>query len=60
MPVNVEPENAEAYLEGGLEEARELLDPAAAEYLEMYAVSKKVNNPSNDSPSIVRPMETGN
>lgn len=56
MPVIVEPENAEEYLEGDMEEARELLDPAAAEDLEMYTVSKKVNNPANDTPIVTKSL----
>ena len=53
MPVIVEPRNYGAWLESSVEEARQLLVPYPSAEMEAYAVSRAVNNPSNDSPRVI-------
>lgn len=58
MPVIIEPQNADTYLNGSPEEARELLTPYGGDDLEIYEVSKKVNDPANDTPDVVLPADS--
>ena len=57
MPVILEPEQHELWLNGTPDEAEELLRPFPAERLRAYAVSTRVNSPANDDPGCVEPLE---
>lgn len=53
MPVILDPDAEAAWLDGSLEAAA--LEPIGAERLRAYPVSRRVNDPSNDDPSVVDP-----
>lgn len=55
MPVMLDGDELQRWLQGEEGEARELLDSheTASEELRCYPVSKKVNDPSNDSPEVI-------
>lgn len=60
MPVILEPENENKWLEGGDPKLlKDLLDPIDSSKLKMFPVSKKVNNPENDSPGLDEPIDIG-
>jgi len=60
MPVLLERDNEPAWLAEDNREARKnLLDPYADDELEAFEISTTVNNPANDSPSIVEPIGHG-
>lgn len=58
MPMIIQPRNAENYLDGSPEEAQELLNPYRPDDLEIYRVSDKVNDPTNDNPDVVQPANS--
>lgn len=47
------------WLHGSTADAAELLTPSPAEGMCTYPVSTAVNDPSNDSPAVVKPVEAG-
>ena len=55
MPVILAPDEEAAWLEDG---DPDLLDPFENDPLEAYPVSTAVNNPANDSPEVVEPLDT--
>jgi len=58
MPVILEPGAEEVWLDQGLEDAArlaEVLRPLPAGALESFAVSPRLNSPSNDDPSVQEP-----
>ncbi|MDL4771987.1 MULTISPECIES: SOS response-associated peptidase [Thermomonosporaceae] len=63
MPMVVEPDRWDAWLDPGLTEAagvRELLVPAMAGTMEAFPVSKAVNNVKNNGPELIEPSTNGN
>lgn len=59
MPVVLESDEEERWLSADVDEARAVLDPHPADPLEAYPVSKRVNDPSNDDPSLFDPVDVG-
>jgi putative SOS response-associated peptidase YedK len=57
MAVILSPDEQQRWLTGDAEAAAELLDPSPAEEMCAYPVSTAVNDPANDSPSVVEPIE---
>ena len=58
MPVILPPENYELWLDPDMLKAEPLLDllrPCPDDVMEVYPVSKRVNNPSNAEPSCIEP-----
>ena len=58
MPVILPPENYGAWLDPGFEEKEALMDllrPYPSDRMEAYPVSRRVNRPSNNEPSVVEP-----
>ncbi len=52
------PQSAErAWLTGEVETVRDLCEPYPASAMQHYPVSTAVNNPANDSPALVEPLE---
>lgn len=58
MPVILDTDEVDTYLEGDAEDAQELLSPYRGDDLEVYEVSEKVNDPGNDTPGVVLPTES--
>jgi putative SOS response-associated peptidase YedK len=59
MPVILHPRDYELWLDVGVEDARRLrplLRPFPAAEMEAYAVSRRVNSPENDDPSVIEPL----
>ncbi len=56
MPVILEPGDHEAWLGAAPEEAEALLRPLAADRLEAYPVSPRVNSPKNDDPACIEAL----
>jgi len=56
MPVILEPEDYDLWLEGDPDEAEALLRPLPAEELRAYKVSTRVNAPRNDDPGCIEPL----
>ena len=60
MPVMLEPDDIDIWLgDGGPDEWRSVMDPFPDEQLKTYPVSKRVNNPTNDSPEVAEPINIG-
>ena len=62
MPVIVAPQSYSLWLDprvGEPDRIAPLLEPYPAEAMQMHAISREVNNPANDSPSLMRPLEDG-
>lgn len=60
MPVMLEPEHESRWLDGGdQEELQSVLKPYPDEELRAYPVSKRVNDPSNDSPKVLEEIDIG-
>lgn len=59
MPVVLEREEERRWLSADPETALGLLDPYPADPLEAYPVSTRVNDPSNDDPSLFDPIDVG-
>ncbi len=58
MPVILHPENYGAWLDQGFDEKEALIDLLRAypsEEMEAYMVSRRVNKPANNEPSVVEP-----
>ncbi len=58
MPVILPLENCGAWLDQGFEEKEALTDllrPYPSEEMEAYPVSRRVNTPSNNEPSVIEP-----
>jgi putative SOS response-associated peptidase YedK len=55
MPVILDPEDYDRWLDPSVPGAEELLRPCPAEWLEAVPVSTRVNNPANDDESILQP-----
>ncbi len=58
MPVILPPENYGVWLDQGFDEKEalsDLLRPYPSEEMEAYEVSRKVNKPSNNEPSVIEP-----
>jgi len=58
MPVFLEKERTEQWLLAGPDEVRHLIDSVTTEPINIYAVSKSVNNARNDFPELINPMES--
>lgn len=59
MPVILEREEEATWLNGGVDELQSLCDPYPAAELRAYPVSKRVNNPQNDSPDLLAEIDIG-
>ncbi|MCK6484322.1 MAG: SOS response-associated peptidase [Phycisphaerae bacterium] len=61
MPVILEPASEERWLDPQIDPAKlkDLIRPAPPDRLVAYAVSKRVNSPKNDEPSLIRPANDG-
>ncbi|WP_440988578.1 SOS response-associated peptidase [Haloarchaeobius baliensis] len=57
MAVLLAPEEYDTWLHGDADEAAELLDPYPSDGMRAYPVSTAVNDPSNDSPMVVEPVD---
>jgi len=58
MPVILEPDEESTWLEADDEDALgALLDPFPDDYTKTYPISTAVNNPSNDSPEVIEPVD---
>ncbi len=58
MPVILHPENYRVWLDQGFEEKEALMDllkPYPSEEMEAYRVSRRVNRPANNEPSVIEP-----
>jgi putative SOS response-associated peptidase YedK len=61
MPVIVSPQSYSLWLDplvGEPDRIAPLLEPYPTEAMRMHPISREVNNPANDSPSVVRPLES--
>ncbi|WP_096391267.1 SOS response-associated peptidase [Halopenitus persicus] len=56
MAVILDPADEERYLHGDPETAASLLEPVAPDDLRAHPVSERVNDPSNDDPSLIEPV----
>ncbi|OTF01850.1 SOS response-associated peptidase [Halorubrum sp. SD683] len=60
MPVMLEPDQEATWLTGaGVGELQAVCDPYPDEDLRAYPVSKRVNNPANDSPALLEEVDIG-
>ena len=59
MPVLLDPDEEETWLSGTGDDPRSVLDPYDGDDLRTYPVSRAVNSPDNDSPSVVEPVDVG-
>lgn len=60
MPVMLEKSDEETWLNATEETVlHDVLDPYPSEELRVYPVSKKVNNPANDSPDVIEEIDIG-
>ncbi|MFC7072376.1 SOS response-associated peptidase [Halovenus rubra] len=57
MAVILEKEDEQQWLNGSVSVAESLLEPYPPDSMQSYPVSKAVNNPSNDSPALVEPVD---
>ncbi len=57
MAVILPRETEREWLTAPPERARQLLEPSPADPLEAYPVSQAVNDPANDTPAVVEPLE---
>jgi putative SOS response-associated peptidase YedK len=58
MPVILHPEDYELWLDSDFDEKEaltSLLKPYPADAMEAYTVSRRVNKPSNNEPSVLKP-----
>jgi putative SOS response-associated peptidase YedK len=58
MAVVLDPGDERTWLTAAPEEAQQLLEPCPASSLRAYPVSRAVNDPSNDTPSVVQKIDT--
>ncbi len=60
MPVMLEPDEESTWLNGaGVDELQAVCDPYPAEEMRAYPVSKRVNNPQNDSADLLEEIDIG-
>jgi len=60
MPVILETADESVWLNGGsVDELQNVCDPYPSEDMRAYPVSKRVNNPENDSPDILEESDIG-
>jgi putative SOS response-associated peptidase YedK len=59
MAVILSPEDERRWLSADPDEARALLEPYPDDEMEAYPVSRAVNDPANDSPALVDPLDGG-
>jgi putative SOS response-associated peptidase YedK len=60
MPVMLEPDDEATWLDGGsVDELQAVCDPYPADELRAYPVSKRVNDPRNDSPDLLEERDIG-
>jgi putative SOS response-associated peptidase YedK len=60
MPVMLEPEDEDRWLQADdPDELQALLDPYPDELLDAYSISKRLNDPGNDSPDVIDPVDVG-
>ncbi len=60
MPVMLEREEEATWLNGaGVDELQAVCDPYPDEEMHAYPVSKRVNNPQNDSPELLEEIDIG-
>jgi len=59
MPVILEPDEEDAWLDGSPADAAAVLDPHPPDPLEAYPVSARVNDPSNDDESLLDAIDIG-
>ncbi|MFP4590143.1 MAG: SOS response-associated peptidase [Halolamina sp.] len=60
MPVMLEQHEESAWLDGaGVDEVQAVCDPYPDEKLRAYPVSKRVNNPQNDTPDLLEEVDVG-
>ncbi|RDI70369.1 SOS response-associated peptidase [Halopelagius longus] len=57
MAVVLDPDEEETWLHGDSEEAASLLDTHPGDEMRAYPVSARVNNPANDAPDLIEPVE---
>jgi putative SOS response-associated peptidase YedK len=57
MPLILHKEDADTWLKGTLEEARQLIQEYPAELMRAYKVSKRVNTPKNNDVTLLEPVE---
>ena len=60
MPVILDPKEYDLWLDPGIQEPQRLqplLRPYSSEVLAAYPVSTRVNNPANDTPDCIQPLE---
>jgi len=57
MAVILDPEAESTWLHGSVDEAAALLEPHPATEMRAYPVSTRVNDPRNDSPDLIEPVE---
>ncbi|WP_435334073.1 SOS response-associated peptidase [Haloarchaeobius sp. TZWWS8] len=57
MAVVLAPEDEETWLHGDSDEAAAVLDPYPADAMRAYPVSRAVNDPANDTPAVVEPVD---
>ncbi|MFC7142299.1 SOS response-associated peptidase [Halosimplex aquaticum] len=59
MAVVLAPDEEDGWLSDDPDEAEALLDPYPGDEMRTYPVSTAVNDPSNDSPAVLEPVEAG-
>ena len=59
MPVMLDRSEERTWLTAGPEARTELLDPFPADRMRSYPVSTAVNDPTNDSPELLEPVDVG-
>ena len=60
MPVILDPDQYDTWLDPSIRDAdalKSLLKPYPAERLEFWPVSRRVGNPANDDPSLIKPVD---
>lgn len=53
MPVILDPQDYDWWIEGDVKEVGQLLTPCPSEWLDAYAVSRKVNSTRNHGPELL-------
>ena len=60
MPVMLEPDDIDIWLgDGGPDAWQSVLDPYPDDFLTTFPVSRRVNDPSNDSSAVLEPIDIG-
>lgn len=60
MPVIIDPDNFDAWLDCrrlGPKDVEELMVPAADDFLEAIELDPRINNPANDAPELLEPLQ---